>query len=162
MSPTTYSGASCSSVASRPRASSRGTFARASASTSSTCCATEKMCSPLVCPFQRATRARPWAMSSISTSSGEGPCSFVLGELDAIRMTETRRQMVVDHADRLHEGVDDGRADEFESAAGQLFRHLARDIGLGRNLPGRLEVVHLRRAVDEVPQQRREAGALLH
>jgi len=27
---------------------------------------------PLVCPFQRATRARPWAISAISISSGEG------------------------------------------------------------------------------------------
>ena len=41
-------------------------------STSSVCCATEKMCAPWVWPFQRATRASPWAMSSISTSSGEG------------------------------------------------------------------------------------------
>src|SRR5579863_5337277 len=30
------------------------------------------MCAPLVCPFQRATRASPCAMSSISMSSGEG------------------------------------------------------------------------------------------
>src|SRR5665213_2662998 len=30
------------------------------------------MCAPLVWPFQRATRAKPCAMSSISTSSGEG------------------------------------------------------------------------------------------
>ena len=42
------------------------------ASTSSECWATEKAWSPLVWPFQRATRARPWAMSEISMSSGEG------------------------------------------------------------------------------------------
>ena len=52
--------------------SSRGAFARANCSTRSACWATEKICAPLVCPFQRATLARPWAMSSISTSSGEG------------------------------------------------------------------------------------------
>jgi hypothetical protein len=33
---------------------------------------TEKACSPVVCPFHRATRARPWAISSISMSRGEG------------------------------------------------------------------------------------------
>ena len=42
------------------------------ASTTSECWATEKACAPRVWPFQRATRARPWAMSSISMSSGEG------------------------------------------------------------------------------------------
>ena len=42
------------------------------ASTSSVCCATEKICAPRVWPFQRATRARPWAISAISMSSGEG------------------------------------------------------------------------------------------
>ena len=35
-------------------------------------------------------------------------------------------QMVVDHADRLHEGIDDGRPDELEAAADKLLRHLAR------------------------------------
>src|SRR6266576_149401 len=37
-------------------------------------------------------------------------------------MTEARDEMVVDHARGLHEGVDDGRSDEFESACGQLLR----------------------------------------
>jgi hypothetical protein len=50
----------------------RGVCSRITASTSNVCCATEKMCAPLVCPFQRATRARPWAISAISISSGEG------------------------------------------------------------------------------------------
>lgn len=30
-------------------------------------------------------------------------------------------EMVVDHAGRLHEGIDDGRADELEAARGQLL-----------------------------------------
>ena len=34
--------------------------------------ATEKEWAPWVWPFQRATRARPWAMSSISMSNGDG------------------------------------------------------------------------------------------
>ena len=72
MSPMTYSGASCSSAASRNLRSTRGICSRSTASTSSVCCATEKICAPLVWPFQRATRARPWAISAISISSGEG------------------------------------------------------------------------------------------
>ncbi|MHC2615434.1 hypothetical protein ACVMGF_006507 [Bradyrhizobium diazoefficiens] len=72
MSPITYSGASCSRAASRTRWSTRGVSCRITVSTSSVCCATEKMCAPVVCPFQRATRASPCAMSAISMSSGEG------------------------------------------------------------------------------------------
>src|SRR6201747_1032814 len=71
-SPITYSGASCSRDirrASRVRPGRRSAVIR---STRTQCWATEKACSPLVWPFQRATRARPWAMSSISTSSGDG------------------------------------------------------------------------------------------
>src|SRR5271156_3676386 len=72
MSPMTYSGASCSRTASRRLWSSCGVRARASASTRSECCATEKMWAPRVWPFQRATRASPCAISSISTSSADG------------------------------------------------------------------------------------------
>src|ERR1051326_7204125 len=35
-------------------------------------------------------------------------------------------QVVVDHADRLHECVDDGRSDELEAARGELLGDLAR------------------------------------
>ncbi len=91
---------------------------------------------------------QPCAMSSISTSSGEGSSrsslrpdsmrcqarvrrlwSFghcartFLAELVAGGVAVTDHQMVVDHADRLHERVDDGRADEVETVAEQLFRH---------------------------------------
>src|SRR5436190_23721095 len=36
-----------------------------------------------------------------------------------------RHQMIVDHADRLHEGIHDRRPDELETARRQFFRHLA-------------------------------------
>ena len=73
MSPMTYSGASWRRSASRPTGAISGVDAAAAiSSTSKVCWATEKACVPIVCPFQRATRASPWAMSSISTSSGEG------------------------------------------------------------------------------------------
>src|SRR5438094_9507946 len=107
------------------------------------------MWAALVCPFQRATRARPWAMSAISISSGEGSsrssrrpdsirCQARLATLDvldasfgleaglakfaaALLVTEAGDQMVVDHAGGLHEGIDDGRADELEAARAELL-----------------------------------------
>ena len=45
---------------------------------------------------------------------------------------------------------------------GELLRDLARQRGLRRHLRGGAEIVDLRLAVDEVPQQPREARALLH
>src|SRR5919202_68378 len=117
MSPTTYSGASCSSAASRQcgAASVRPKIA----STRSECCATEKACSPVVWPFQRATRARPWAMSSISMSSGEG-----------------------------------------EAARLELLRHGPRQGRLGRDLGRVGEAVLHGLAVDETPEEAREARPL--
>src|SRR5687768_10270759 len=72
MSPITYSGASWTSVASFSRGAVSGCSRPSTCSTSNECCATEKAWSPVVWPFQRATRARPCAMSSTSTSSGDG------------------------------------------------------------------------------------------
>src|SRR2546423_14997986 len=70
--------------------------------------------------------------------------------------------MVVDHPNRLHEGIDDGRPAEFEAAAGQLLRNFLRQRGLGRHLSDAAERVDLRLAVDEAPQQPREPWALLN
>src|ERR1700722_16793273 len=142
------------------------------------------MCAPSVWPFQRATRARPWAMSSSSTSSGDGssrssrrpdsmrcqargcdasrvarlarcPVSVMAArpELLALRMAIAGDQMIVDHADRLHEGVDDGRPAEFETALQKLLGDRARGCGLCRHLACGFVVVDLRLAVLEIPQQ---------
>jgi hypothetical protein len=45
------------------------------------------------------------------------------GELGAGGMAMTGHQMIVHHADRLHESIDDGRSTEFETAARELFGH---------------------------------------
>ena len=115
-----------------------------------------------VWPFQRATRASPCAMSSISMSSGEGSsrssrrpdsmrCQARGAALRTCRLgsravfagiavyfaasfgqavvTVAVDQMVVDHAGRLHEGVDDRRPDELESAADDSF-DIARESGV--------------------------------
>src|SRR5260370_21447275 len=77
-------------------------------------------------------------------------------------MAKAGHQMVVDHAGGLHEGIDDGRADEFESARGQFFRYLDRQRRRRRHAGRGLEVIDLRPAVDEIPQEFREARAVLH
>src|SRR5271155_826881 len=69
-------------------------------------------------------------------------------------------EVVVDHADRLHEGVDDRRAAELEATRSELFRHGARCRGFRRNLTRGLIAVHLRLAINEIPQQLREARSL--
>src|SRR3954464_13321468 len=188
MSPMTYSGASCSSAARRKLTSTRGICSRRTVSTSSECCATEKICAPFVCPFQRATRASPWAMSATSMSSGEGlsrssrrpesmrchargcTLAFERGAAIVSRLRRSRMRrvpvagdkVVVHHADRLHEGIDDGRADELEATAGQLLRDFPRQLGLGRDLSDAAPAVHQGLAVDEVPEQTGESGPLLH
>src|SRR5271170_1418377 len=118
----------------------RGACVRITSSTNSVCCATEKICAPCVCPFQRATRASPCAISSISISSGEGsskssrrpdsmrcqaraPCAaaFLFDVFLNGLMAIAGDEMVVDHTDRLHEGIDDGWAAELETALGEFF-----------------------------------------
>src|SRR4029079_2862528 len=66
-------------------------------------------------------------------------------------VTMTLDQMIVDHADRLHEGIDNGRADELEPPRRQFLRHLLRQRGFGRHLRGVAEFVDLRLAVEEIP-----------
>src|ERR1700726_2243300 len=179
MSPMTYSGASCNNNARPRRWSSWPSRWRAIASTSSVCWATEKMCAPLDWPFQRATRASPCAMSSISISSGEGS-SRSSRRPDSIRcharrlcvapvlfadflnglMAVASNEMVVDHADGLHEGVDDGRPAELEAAPRQFLGHGARCRGFRRHLACGAEMIDLRPPIDEIPQQFRKTGEI--
>src|SRR5580658_2972447 len=142
------------------------------------------MCAPLVWPFQRATRANPWAMSSSSMSSGEGSsrssrrpdsmrcqargsdagrvarlarcavsATAARPEFLARLMAVAGDNMIVDHADCLHEGVDDGRPAEFEAALCQFLGDRARGRRLRRHLARGVVVVELRLAVLEIPQQ---------
>ena len=69
--------------------------------------------------------------------------------------------MIVDHADRLHEGIADGRADEVESALAQVLAHRGGLGRLGRNFLHRLPGVALRRAINESPEVFVEGAELL-
>src|SRR5215203_297116 len=76
-------------------------------------------------------------------------------------MPEAAGEVVVDHADRLHEGVDDRRADEVEALGLERLRDRPRGLVLGPDIGPAREVVLHRAAVDEPPQERREALPLL-
>src|SRR5215207_2308391 len=76
-------------------------------------------------------------------------------------MPEAAGEVVVDHADRLHEGVDDRRPDEVEALGLERLRDRARGLVLGPDIgPARGVVLH-RAAIDEPPQEIREALPLL-
>jgi hypothetical protein len=69
--------------------------------------------------------------------------------------------VIVDHADRLHEGIADGGPDEFEPARLEIA---AQGIGLRcarRHLPGRAPSVYYRRSADKAPKIGIEAAELL-
>ena len=62
------------------------------------------------------------------------------------------RDVVVDHADPLHEGVDDGGTDKAEPPAFHVFRDAVAERGRGRHFTKVGEVVDLRAAIDESPE----------
>src|SRR5690242_8227144 len=70
--------------------------------------------------------------------------------------------MVVDHADRLHERVHDGRPAELEAARREFLRHFLRQRRFRRHLRAAAEAVDFRLAVEKSPQQLRETRPLLH
>ena len=67
-------------------------------------------------------------------------------------MSKTIDGMVVYHADCLHEGVADGRADEIEAVVLQVPAHLFGYSGLRRDLPDAVPAVLDRDIVDIAPQ----------
>ena len=65
----------------------------------------------------------------------------------------TGDKMVVDHANRLHERVDDGRPNKFETTSNEFFRHFLRHGRFRRYQLGRAEMIDLRLAVEMVPEK---------
>src|ERR1700722_14840823 len=119
----------------------------------------DRAAAPTAFAARRATRLPTRTTTSSPSSDFETGRALFPG---AAFVAEAGDQMVVDDAGGLHESVDDGRADEFEPARGQFFRHLDRYRGRGRYAGGRFEVIDLRPAVDEIPNEFREAGAVFH
>src|ERR1019366_10340283 len=71
-------------------------------------------------------------------------------------------QMIVDHADRLHEGIDDGRPDEFEAVTSKFLGHRPRFIGFGRRARTAAEFMVYRFAADVLPKHLGKSRAALH
>src|SRR5437764_4993809 len=71
-------------------------------------------------------------------------------------------EVVIDHADGLHEGIHNGRSAEFEPATAERLGDFSRQLGLGRNLFDAAQAVDARAPVDVFPEQFREAGTFLH
>src|SRR5882762_5950367 len=82
---------------------------------------------------------RGWIRSNVPPSFDLQARVAVLA--GAAFVAEAGDEMVVDHAGRLHEGVDDGWADEFESARSKFLRNLDRDRRRRRHAGGGLELV---------------------
>src|SRR5262249_17394036 len=68
-----------------------------------------------------------------------------------LRVSETTEQMIVDHTDRLHESVTNGRAHEFESSLAQIFTHPVRFGRCWRNLLQRTPGIHAWSAAYKLP-----------
>jgi hypothetical protein len=77
-------------------------------------------------------------------------------------MPRAGEEMVVDHAGRLHEGVDDRRPAELEAARLEVLRDGARQLRLGGDRGDRLVAVDDRLPAGEVPEIGREARAALN
>src|SRR5262249_39228362 len=111
---------------------------------------------PRACAARRGTarNVSPGSASPAWRSTAAGPGQD--------RVPGAAHEMIVYHAGGLHEGVDDGRPHELEAAARELLRDLSRQLRLRRGLRGGAEAIDLRLAVEKVPEQAREARALLH
>src|SRR5207302_8419206 len=68
-------------------------------------------------------------------------------------VAEAAGQVVVDHADRLHPGVDDHRSDELEALGLQRLGDLLGQRRLGRHLGNLGEVILQRLAAGEAPAE---------
>src|SRR6188508_1431012 len=74
-------------------------------------------------------------------------------------VTRAGYQVVVDHAGRLHEGIDDRRSAKREAAGLEFLRDSARECRLGRNFGDRLVAIDERPAAHDVAEQTSAAGA---
>src|SRR5262249_56155070 len=96
-----------------------------------------------------------WAWAGGRGEGGVGWVAMTAAQLGAKRLHRrvamAADKMVVDHADRLHKGIDDGRPAKFEAALRQFLGHCARHRGFGRHLPSTAKMIDLRPTLDEVP-----------
>lgn len=91
---------------------------------------------------------------SIVTKAFFSRCDNPSGDFPLnLGMARAGRQVVVDHAGGLHEGVADGRADELEAGPAQRLAHRIRLRRFGRHFGQRRALVLDRRAIDKAPEE---------
>src|SRR5690242_19848282 len=78
----------------------------------------------------------------------------------AFLMPETGGEVVIDHAHRLGEGIDDDGTAKAEAALFQFFRQTLTHLGLCRYLVAGLEAVEAGLAVDMLPDQTAKTAGL--
>src|SRR3569623_1004072 len=96
--------------------------------------------------------SRPWSAASAAACRSLKPGDRFLAEAIG--------RMIVDHANGLHEGVADRRADELESEALQILAHGVRFRRARGNLVGSRPTVHERLAADKLPNVAGELAEL--
>ena len=80
-------------------------------------------------------------------------CGFVSeNKLAALVISKTACEVVVDHADRLHKGITDCRADELEAAFFEVFAHGIRLGACGGDVFEDFPTVSDRLALNELPE----------
>src|SRR2546430_4485035 len=92
---------------------------------------------------------------SVAASSAAAVDASVTEALQ-LAVTETGHEVVVHHADGLHERVADGGSDEVEPALHEGFAHAVRLACARGQVPERAPVVLLGRSTDEAPEKRPE------
>src|SRR5690349_17854478 len=91
----------------------------------------------------------------IAVAAGSAPAALCRPGAEAVC------RVVVDHADRLHEGVADGRADEGKAAPLEIRAHRVRLARARGHLGERSRGVDARLAADEAPDIGVEAAELV-
>src|SRR5690349_15547454 len=98
--------------------------------------------------------ARSFVKSTID--AGDFPprrCGSFAPQLGAFLMPETGGEVVIDHAHRLGEGVNNHRAAKIEAPMFQFLGKAPAHLGFGRHLAAPLEAIDPGLAVDMLPDQ---------
>ena len=66
-------------------------------------------------------------------------------------MAETGDEVVIGHAHRLHEGIDNGGANKIKDLGAQLFRDFGAERGFGLHFGHCAQMVLQRAAIDKIP-----------
>src|SRR5690242_14510884 len=87
--------------------------------------------------------------------------SLPAGRALQLAMTKARHEVIVHHADRLHEGIADGGSDESKPALHEAFAHRVRLPAAGGEVAQGAAAILLGHATDEAPEKGTELAFFL-